>query len=238
MEFRQLSAEAERNVFVTRLEKARAARGAVFRENSQSQSANRRRLDCSRLYGLFENSAAPADTMVAGIAMHDLQSFPQSCSAPDLSYLPAQAVVECSDHWSLSNGAGMLAWAGLAVPMRLLGVRAVLAYLSAGCGENDHGGFYASMGFAPAGSIVPHPFVEDAHGEKLLVQPMVLQGDAFENVVGAFAKGCIEYSDDARIFHLKNFIRPLVRRASVRSTHPSTQNLAVIPGSRPPQAAA
>src|SRR6266849_2706697 len=204
MEFRQLSAEAERNVFVARLEKARAARGAVFRENSQSQLANRQRLDCSRLYGLFENDVAPASAMLAGIAMHDLQSFPQSCSAPDLSYLPAQAVVECSDHWSLSNGAGMLAWVGLAVPMRLLGTQAVLAYLAASGGESSHAGFYVLMGFAPAGPSVPHPFVEDAQGEKLPVQPMVLQGEAFSNAMNAFSKACIEYSDDARIFHLRN----------------------------------
>lgn len=217
MEFRLLATELERNVFVTRLEKARAVRGAAFRENTQSQLANRHRLDCSRLYGLFHNEAAPAETMVAGIAMHDLQSLPQSCAVPDLSHLPADTVVECSDHWSLSNGAGMLAWAGLAVPMRLLGTRAVLAYLAASRGESDHSGFYALMGFAPAGPVVPHPFVEDEHGEKLLVLPMVLEGDKFEQVVSAFAKACIEYSDDGRIFHLKNFIRPLVRRASVRT---------------------
>jgi hypothetical protein len=238
MEFRQLSTEAERSVFVTRLEKARAAGGAVFRENSQSQLANRQRLDCSRLYGLFEDDAAPADTMVAGIAMHDLQSFPQSCSEPDLSYLPAQAVVECSDHWSLSNGAGMLAWAGLAVPMRLLGAKAVLAYLAACEGRGDHTGFYASMGFVLAGPIVEHPFVEDAHGQKLPVQPVVLQGEAFSSAMNAFAKACIEYSDDARIFYLKNFIRPLVRRASVRSAYLRVQNIAGIQESRATRAAA
>jgi hypothetical protein len=217
MEFRLLSTEAERNVFVTRLEIARAARGAIFRENSQSQIANRHRLDCSRLYGLFEQDAAPAERMLAGIAMHDLGSFPQSCSAPDLSRFAPETVVECSDHWSLSNGAGMLAWAGLAVPMHLLGARAVLAYLAAGTGESDHAAFYASMGFVAAGPIVAHPFVEDAQGDKLPVQPMVLEGEAFDQVVGAFAKACVEYSDDARIFHLKRFIRPLARRASVRS---------------------
>jgi hypothetical protein len=217
MEFRLLSTEAERDVFVARLEEARATRGSTFRENTEARIANRRRLESSRLFGLFENDTAPAEMMVAGIAMHDLKSFPQSCSAPDLSHLPAHAVVECSDHWSLSNGAGMLAWAGLAIPMRLLGTRAVLAYLAASGGESDHAGFYASMGFKPAGPIVPHPFVEDAQGEKLPVQPMVLEGEALDKVISSFAKACTEYSDDARVFHLKNFIRPLVRRASVRT---------------------
>ncbi len=238
MEFRRLTTETERSVFAARLEKARAAHGSVFRENSQFQSANRRRLDSSRLYGLFENHAAPADEMVAGIAMHDLQSFPQSCSEPDLSHLPAHTVVECSDHWSLSNGPGMLAWAGLAVPMRLLGAKAVLAYLAAGDGASDHAGFYASMGFVAAGPIVEHPFVEDARGAKLLVQPMVLQGEAFDNVVNAFSKACLEYSDDARIFHLRNFIRPLVRRASTRPAQISARHIAGVAQNHAQRAAA
>ncbi|HJU09798.1 MAG TPA: hypothetical protein VJ728_02920 [Candidatus Binataceae bacterium] len=216
MEFRVLSTETERTIFVARLEQARSARGAIFRETSQAQLANRRRLDSSTLYGLFENDNASADKMIAGIAMHDLQSFPQSCSAPDLSYLPAHTVIECSDHWSLSNGPGMLAWAGLAIPMRLIGARAILAYLAVSGGESDHAGFYASMGFMPAGPPVLHPFVEDERGDKLPVQPMVLEGEALEKVIAAFAKACIEYSDDARVFHLRNFVRPMVRRASLR----------------------
>jgi hypothetical protein len=226
MEFRQLATTTERFVFITRLEQARAARGGSFRENSYFQSLNQRRLDSSRLYGLFEQEAAPAEAMIAGIAMHDLKAFPQSCREPDLSHIPAHAVVECSDHWSLSNGAGMLAWAGLAVPMRLIGTQAVLAYLAAGEGQGDHAGFYTSMGFEPAGPIVEHPFVEDPQGGNLPVQPVLLQGEAFEKVVNAFAKACIEYSDDARVFHLKSFIRPLVRRASVHKARVNAPEIA------------
>jgi hypothetical protein len=228
MEFRLLTTESERNIFLSRLNQARAEHGTSFRETSQFQSANRQRLDCSRLYGLFQNETAPADTMIAGIAMHDLRSFPQSCSEPDLSHLPADKVVECSDHWSLSNGAGMLVWAGLAVPMRLLGVQAVLAYLAAGEDTCAHAGFYELMGFVPAGPVIPHPFVEDTRGEKLLVQPVIVEGDAFDNGVKVLSKACTEYSDDARIFHLKNFIRPLMRHASLRSTLRSGVTLASI----------
>lgn len=217
MELRLLTAELEREVFLTRLDQARAQRGGGFRENSQFQSINHQRLDCSRLYGLFQDESAPAEAMVAGIAMHDLRSFPQSCERPDLSHLPPQTVAECSDHWSLSNGAGMLAWAGLAVPMRLLGIEATLAYLAAGETECAHAGFYEMMGFVAAGPLVAHPFVEDSRGEKLMVQPVLLQGDAFQNAMKALSQACVEYSDDARIFHLKNSIRSLVRRASVRT---------------------
>jgi hypothetical protein len=232
MELRLLSTESERTIFVSRLNHARAMHGSSFRENSQFQSTNRQRLDCSRLYGLFQNEAAPADAMTAGIAMHDLRSFPQSCNEPDLSHLRPDSVVECSDHWSLSNGAGTLAWVGLAVPMRLLGIEAVLAYLAVGEGACAHAGFYGLMGFVPAGPVIAHPFVEDARGEQLPVQPMILQGAAFKNAMSALSKACIEYSDDARIFHLKNFIRPLVRCASVRSTPLGAVTLAALPEHR------
>ncbi len=232
MELRLLTTASERNLFINRLNQARAQHGGSFRENSLFQSVNRQRLDCSRLYGLFQNETAPTDAMIAGIAMHDLQSFPQSCPEPDLSYLPADSVVECSDHWSLTNGAGMLVWAGLAVPMRLLGVQAVLAYLAVGESACEHAGFYELMGFVPAGPVVRHRFVEDERGLTLPVQPMILHGNAFANAMKALSQACIEYSDDARIFRLKNFIRPLVR-ASIRSTPLSAWIPAIMPESRP-----
>jgi len=217
MELRLLTSEIERDVFLTRLDQARASQGNSFRANSKSKSINQQRLDCSRLYGLFQNDAAPAAEMIAGIAMHDLLSFPKSCAEPDLSHLPPETVMECSDHWSLSNGAGMLVWAGLAVPMRLLGVQAVVAYLAVGEDACAHAGFYELMGFVHTGPAVPHPFVENAHGEPLLVQPVIVQGETLSAGMSTFSQACIEYSDDARVFHLKNFIRPLVRRASARA---------------------
>jgi hypothetical protein len=217
MELRLLTSEIERDVFLIRLDQARAQQSSSFRANSQFRSINQQRLDCSRLYGLFQNDAAPAVEMIAGIAMHNLRSFPQSCAEPDLSHLAPETVVECSDHWSLSRGAGMLVWAGLAVPMRLLGIQAALAYLAAEEGACAHAGFYELMGFVHAGPVVPHPFVENARGEQLLVQPVIVQGETFITGMNTFSQACVEYSDDARVFHLKNFIRPLVRRASARA---------------------
>jgi hypothetical protein len=238
MQLRLLTTEIDRSVFRIRLEEARAHHGSSFRENNQFQSINRRRLDCSRLYGLFQNGTASAKAMIAGIAMHDLRSFPQSCDEPDLSHLSPDNIVECSDHWSLSSGAGMLAWVGLAVPLRLLGIQAVLAYLAVGENACAHAGFYELMGFVPAGSIVPHPFVEDARGEKLLVQPVIVDGEALTKGMSVLSEACIEYSDDARIFHLKNSVRSLVRLASVSSTPLSAAALANIVESRATQAAA
>jgi hypothetical protein len=215
MQLRLLTTDPERGIFLMRLDQARAQHSSGFRENAQSHSINRQRLDCSRLYGLFQNESAPADSMIAGVAMHDLRSFPQSCDEPDLSYLPPETVAECSDHWSLCSGAGMVAWAGLAVPMRLLGIQAVLAYLASDDNECAHAGFYQLMGFVPAGHTVAHPFVEDARGGKLFVQPVLLEGDAFNHAMNGLSTACVQYSDDARVFELKN-IRSLMRRASAR----------------------
>ena len=214
MEFRQLVTAAERGIFSARVEQARAAHGADFHASNRSREANQSRLEAARIYGLFEHAVAPAEKMIAGIAMHDLETFPQSCSAPDLSQYVARTVVECSDHWSLSTGAGMLAWAGLAMPMRLLGVKAVLAYLASGDKENEHAGFYASMGFVETGPVVEHPFVEVADGSHRRVQPVLLSGPALEIVIDAFARACINFSADGHIFHLRSFVRPLVRRAA------------------------
>jgi hypothetical protein len=44
-----------------------------------------------------------------------------------------------------------------------------------------------------------------------------VQGETLTAGMNTFSQACVEYSDDARVFHLKNFIRPLVRRASART---------------------
>jgi hypothetical protein len=215
MQLRLLTTQSERSVFLARLAQARTRHEASFRENTRLRSLNKKRLECSRLYGLFHNDNAPPSAMLAGVAMHDLRSFPQSCVEPNLSHLPPETVAECSDHWSLSNGAGIVAWAGLAVPMRLLGITTVLAYLAASDHECAHASFYRLMGFQALGPKVPHPFVETPDGEKLMVQPVILQGEAFDRAMKALSMACTHYSDDARVFELRN-IGSLMRLASVR----------------------
>jgi hypothetical protein len=214
IEFRELTEGTDCKVFIHRVEEARTRHGKQFRVSERLQAANRERLQASKLYGLFRDSSDSADRMIAGIAMHDLTTFPQSCSEPDLSQFLPHNVVECSDHWSLSSGAGMLAWAGLAVPMRMLGIKAVLAYLASDESASDHAGFYSLMGFLSTGSAVPHPFVEAEAGGYQYVQPVVLHGAALNNVINAFAEACIGMSADARTFQLKPRVRPFVRYAA------------------------
>src|SRR6202158_1046966 len=103
MEMRLLTTEREREVFAQRLAEARAKHGACFRDVGPTQVHNRLRLDSSCLYALFAAECDSAQQMVAGVALHDLEAFPQSCHVPDLSHLPPRSVLECRDHWSLSG---------------------------------------------------------------------------------------------------------------------------------------
>jgi hypothetical protein len=223
MEFRLLVNQAEREVFIDRVERARASHG-LFLETSRGQSANRRRLAASQLYGLFKSEAASTDQMIAGIATHDLEAFPQSCREPDVSQFVPRTVFECSDHWSLSSGAGLLVWAGLAAQARLQVVKAVIAYLAAGTLANEHAGFYASMGFVCAGPIVEHPFVEAAGGGYVRVQPMILLGVALEALIDGFAA---EFSDD--VPSLRSSMRPLMRASARGSNQLERRAAAAIP---------
>src|ERR1700733_5736210 len=148
MEMRLLTTENERNVFARRLADARARAGASFRDGGATQASNLVRLRSADFYALFENEGEDAEQMTAGVVLHDLEAFPQSCREPDLSRFAPRSVLECSDHWSLSRGAGMRAWRGIAVQVVRRCPRAVLVYLAVG----SHSGFYAAMGFVNVGA--------------------------------------------------------------------------------------
>src|SRR5271166_3628690 len=115
MEMRLLTTEGERNVFAQRLADARARNGASFRDAGRTRTGNTVRLRAADIYALFETPHDPAERMTAGVVLHDCERFPQSCEQPDLSRYAPRSVLECSDHWSLSRGAGIYAWRGIAV---------------------------------------------------------------------------------------------------------------------------
>jgi hypothetical protein len=214
MEMRLLTSEREREIFALRLAEARAKNGACFRDVGPTQVHNRVRLASSNLYALFEADSDPAPNMVAGVALHDLEEFPQSCDAPDLSHLPPCSVLECSDHWSLSRGAGMHSWRGIAVQVVHRNPNAVLVYLAAGAA--DHCGFYSAMGFVKAGEIVEHPYLEGPDDGKLWVQPMILNGEALARLTASVRMQAIDARDDYRIIRLGNSDR--LRPCSTRRT--------------------
>jgi hypothetical protein len=214
MEMRLLTNQRERDIFAQRLAEARAKNGASFRDVGRTQVHNRVRLASSNLYALFEMEGDPAPRMVAGAAIHDLDAYPQSCHQPDLSHLPPRSVLECSDHWSLSRGAGMHSWRGIAVQLLHRDPSAVLVYLAAG--SSDHCGFYSAMGFVKAGDIVEHPYLEGPDDGKLWVQPMILAGDALARMCAAVRTQPIDVLDDYRIIRFGNSdrLRPCSRRST------------------------
>jgi len=228
MELRLLTTDLERRTFLQRLDQARARHGGVYREVCRGQIDNRARLACSLLYGLFEHEADGDDAMIAGLAIHDLKTFTQSCPEPDITHLPPGAVIECGDHWSLSLGAGMRVWHGAAVQVVRLQARAVLAYLAVGPAEPNHFGFYAAMGFSKTGAPVEYPYVEALDGHKPLVQPMVLQGERFQNLVAGVSRMKVEVLDNYRIVRFSSSLRlrpcaaDLTRRNADLARRPGT----------------
>ena len=208
MEMRLLTNESERKVFAQRLAEARARHGASFRDVGRTRARNMFRLAAADMYGLFETDDSRLERMTAGVVLHDLAAYPQSCRQPDLSHYPPESVLECSDHWSLSRGAGMHAWRGIAVQVVRRDPCAVLVYLAAG--RSDHGGFYSAMGFVNAGAPVEYPYLEGPDQGRLWVQPMVLENEALAKLTANVHRLKIDTTDDYRTirFDNSNRLRP------------------------------
>jgi hypothetical protein len=214
MEMRLLTTEGERHVFAQRLADARARHGASYRDIGRSQARNINRLAAADLYGLFETERDYAENMTAGVALHDLAIYPQSCQQPDLSHYAPQSVLECSDHWSLSRGAGMRAWRGIAVQVVRRDPRAVLVYLAVG----THDGFYTAMGFVNAGDPVEYPYLEEPDQCSPRVQPKILAGEALAKLTANVRRLKIDTPDDYLTIRFDNSdrLRPAADRYPLR----------------------
>ncbi|HYL58589.1 MAG TPA: hypothetical protein VEU51_06930 [Candidatus Acidoferrales bacterium] len=204
MELRLISTEHEREIFTRRVEQVRARNGIGFREGPRSRLA-RIHLTFGNLYALYENDGDPAERMIAGLVMHDLEMFPQTCPKPDLSHLAPRSVIEVSELWSRAVGAGALARAGAAILAGLLDARAILAYL--GVKPFDGTAFYRAAGFVNVGEPVEYPYLETLKGEKISAQPMILAGEALEKLTRVFSKLIVEYSPDFEVLRFRNFLR-------------------------------
>ena len=215
MEMRLLTTEHERSVFAQRLADARARHGASYSDAGRTRASNNVRLSAADIYGLFDTDRGPAEAMVAGVAMHDLESFPQSCRQPDLTHYAPRLVLECSDHWSLSRGAGMHAWRGIAVQVVHRNPRAVLVYLAAR--GSAHYGFYTAMGFVNVGIPVEYPYLEEPGGRPW-VQPMILEGEALAKLTSNVRRLKIETPDNYLTIRFDNSdrLRPASNRYPLR----------------------
>jgi hypothetical protein len=203
MELRLLVTDQERRVFADRLAQARGHLGLQFREKSRSQLA-KIQLAFGNLYGLFENESDTSDKMIAGLATHDLEMFPQTCPKPDLSHLPPHSVVECSDLWSLKKGAGLMVWCGVVVPLLARQTRAVLVYLSDSPEGNSN--FYTGTGFVKAGEPGLYPYLETLDKQPIFAQAMVLQGDPLDKLARVLSRLAATASPDSTRIRIKNSI--------------------------------
>ena len=219
MELRLLSTENERRIFTRRVEQVRARNGMGFREGPRSRLA-RIHLTFGNLYALFENDNDPAERMVAGLVMHDLEMFPQTCPKPDLSHLPPRSVIEVSELWSCAVGAGALARAGAAILAGLLDARAILAYL--GVKPFDGTAFYRAAGFVNAGEPVEYPYLETLKGEKICAQPMILAGEALEKLSRVFSQLTIEVSPELDVLRFRNFLRGKSEAGRPQASQPNS----------------
>jgi hypothetical protein len=222
MELRLLTGETDRKIFADRVEQVRARHGNGFKERPRSRLAEIH-LSFGNLYALFENDGDPAERMIAGLMMHDLEMFPQTCARPDLSHLPPRSVLEIGELWSRSMGAGTLARAGAAIMAGLLDARAMLAYL--GVKPFDGTAFYRGIGFVDAGEPVEYPYLEMLNGEAIWAQPMILEGEGLARLTRAFARLIIETRDDNRVVRFTNFMR----QKSARAVHVTARNGFFVP---------
>jgi len=204
MELRLLTTETERKIFAARTEQIRAKHGVGFKERQRSRLA-KIHLTFGNLYALFENDGDPAERMIAGLVMHDLEMFPQTCPQPDLSHLAPRSVIEISELWSRAIGAGALARAGAAIMAGLLDAKAILAYL--GVKPFDGTPFYRAAGFVEAGEPVEYPYLETLKGEAIWAQPMILGGETLTKLTRVFSQLIIETNEDHSVLRFKNFLK-------------------------------
>jgi hypothetical protein len=215
MEIRLLNTEYEREIFVDRLGQARDQQLTHFEEVTRGAIDNHARLAACDLYALFRKADDPPQQMIAGMAIHHLEAFPRTCPGPDLSYLPRRSVFECSDHWSLSPGAGMRMWCGAAIQIARQQPRAVLAYLAVG--DSDHMGFYNAMGFVPFGDPTQFVYLRTSEGFPW-VQPVILHGEPLRKLIRSATSLRVETDDDFTTLRFGNAVRLRPTPGSVPAT--------------------
>jgi hypothetical protein len=190
MELRMLTTETDRDRFAHLLREVRAMRGSGFGETPRSLTGEVH-LKFGNLYGLFDE-LKPQSPMLGGFAMHDLGMFGQSFPRPDLTHLSPEKVFECGELWAAAAGAApILRHAGFILAGELT-AEALLLYpiykpwnLSSAY----------NRGFERMGDPVEWPYARTLSGEKILVQPMVSQGEALKGLVAEAQAHAFEVLD-------------------------------------------
>src|SRR5438876_2612643 len=127
MELRQVSMESERRLFANDLMQTRIVKGAGFSETKRSM-VGEVHLAFGRLYALYDEHGPAPDEMLAGFVLHDLGTFPQSYSKPDLTQFAPDFTFECGELWAKAAGAARLVRQAAWILVGQLHAEAVLVY--------------------------------------------------------------------------------------------------------------
>ncbi|MBF6567795.1 MAG: hypothetical protein IVW54_02840 [Candidatus Binataceae bacterium] len=211
MELRYLTTDRQREIFGERLAHARANVGLKFKEKSRSQLA-RIQLMFGNLYALYEDEQDSDESMISGVAMHDLEMFPQTCPKPDLTHLRPSSVIEMSDFWSLSKGAGMLVWCGAAVQVAHQNPGAILVYMVVGPGKRLAS--YLAAGFAKVGESFVYPYLETAEGGEVKVQTLILEGARLAKLIRVLSRMTAGRLNERGSVRLRDFVGLNLDRSS------------------------
>jgi hypothetical protein len=173
MELRLLTTDIERRTFGRHLSESRKMHGAGFGETQRSLIGEVH-MAFGKLYGLYDDTESSPE-MIGGFAIHNLAMFSQSYAKPDLTHLPPESVIEGGELWTLTAGAGpILRNAGVLLG-GVLKAKALLVYPIVKPWNLNRGFKY----YIPAGAPIEWPYILTLNGEKMYVQAMVLEGEAF-----------------------------------------------------------
>jgi acyl carrier protein len=173
MKLKKIVQPQERDLFISNLHLSRSIRkGGGFREIPQSKLGEIH-LTYGDLWALYDDT----NQMIAGVVLHDLATLPASYNKPDFSHLPPEKVIEGSELWSLTPGAGLLLQQGVA----LLGLRNNIEcfYAYVPVTPIDLRKFY--LGFYPLSEVFLWPWVITDTNEKTFAQAMGLLGNKFKS---------------------------------------------------------
>jgi len=199
MELRLLESEAERMQFERALTEARATKGSGFTEKRRSR-LGRVHMAFADLWAVYDETSPTPDRMLAGFAMHSLDLFSQSYPKPDLTQLEPAEVFEVGELWALSLGSGAAARHGGFIVLGLLGAATLLNYPIAR--PWDLTGGYPD--YRAVDSPIEWPFAETLDGQKIYVQPMILDGASLARRTSAAMAPGFEALDGNRRIRFEN----------------------------------
>jgi hypothetical protein len=200
MELRLLETDAERDAYRAGMMEARAAKGGKFRETARSR-VSEIQLTFARLYGIFDE--ADPNRLLGGFSIHCLNEFSQSFPTPNLSHLPPSGVYEAGQLWALSHEAALALRKASMILVGLLQAQALLIYPL--IIPRDISQFYKA--FKRVGPPFELPFAETVTGDKVYMQPMLLEGDDLRRQVELASRDGFE---TRRSHSLLRFSRPTI----------------------------